>query len=146
MTFYALSGIVLVFRNTDMFKRQTIIRNIIESNLSVEKLAKEIKIKGLKIIKFDGDILYFKGGNYNRKNGDVVYTKMKLPYLMSKLTALHKSSTKKPLYGFNILFAMSLLFFVISSFWMYLPNSQIFKKGMYFVVAGLPLILILIFV
>jgi hypothetical protein len=62
------------------------------------------------------------------------------------MTQLHKANTDKPLFFLNILFGLSLLFFVISSFWMFLPGSNIFKKGMYFALAGLALALLLIFV
>lgn len=65
---------------------------------------------------------------------------------MTQLTQLHKASTKKPLFFLNVFFAMSLLFFVISSFWMFRPSTSIFKKGIYFTIAGIVLTLILLFV
>ena len=38
------------------------------------------------------------------------------------------------------------LFFVVSAFWMYMPSSGIFKKGMYFVAAGILLTLLMLWV
>jgi hypothetical protein len=65
---------------------------------------------------------------------------------MTKLTDLHKASTKQPLFFLNIFFGISLLFFVVSSFWMFLPGTATFKKGLYFALAGLILTLILIYI
>jgi hypothetical protein len=62
------------------------------------------------------------------------------------MTHLHKASTNEPLFFLNIFFGLSLLFFVISSFWMFLPKSEIFKKGMYFMIGGVILTLLLIFI
>ncbi len=66
--------------------------------------------------------------------------------MLQKLTQLHKASTKQPLFFLNVFFAASLLFFVISSFWMFMPKTSIFKKGLYFTLAGIALTLILLWV
>gem|GEM_PF-5564251 len=41
---------------------------------------------------------------------------------------------------------LSLLFFVVSSFWMFLPNTTVFKKGLYLTLSDVVLTLILIFI
>jgi len=61
------------------------------------------------------------------------------------MTDLHKATTDSPLFFLNIFFGASLLFFVLSSFWMFLPNTTVFKKGMIFTAAGLVLTLLMIF-
>jgi hypothetical protein len=58
---------------------------------------------------------------------------------------LHKATTKSPVYWLNIFFGVSLLFFVISSFWMFLPNTTIFKKGVYFSILGFIMTVIILF-
>jgi hypothetical protein len=72
-------------------------------------------------------------------------TTKELPFLLEKLTKLHKADTKEPLFFLNVFFGLSLLFFVISSFWMFLPKTKIFKKGLYFAIAGIILTLVLLF-
>ena len=57
---------------------------------------------------------------------------MKLPILLQKMEKLHKATTESPLYYLNLFFGASLLFFVLSSFWMFTPKMPAFKKGMYF--------------
>jgi hypothetical protein len=59
---------------------------------------------------------------------------------------LHKATTQSPLYFLNLFFGGSLLFFALSSFWMYAPKMPIFKKGLYFALAGAALTVLMLFV
>lgn len=52
------------------------------------------------------------------------------------MTNFHKAPSKGNLGGLNTLFGLTLLFFVLSSFFFFSPKSQIFKRGMVFLVAG----------
>jgi hypothetical protein len=144
MAVYALSGIVLIFRDTNFLKSEKQNEKQLKPNLKNEELGKELRMKELKIDKEEGDILSFKQGTYNKTTGVAKYTTKELPPFISKLTKLHKSSTKDPLFYLNVFFAISLLFFVISSFWMFLPKTTIFKKGLYFTLAGIILTIILL--
>ena len=147
MAVYALSGIVLIFRKTDTFKKEVAVKVVVAPQLDNEALGKALKIKELQFDKENGDMAYFQnGGSYNRTTGEATYTTKKLPFIMEKMTKLHKATTKSPIYWLNIFFGLSLLFFVISSFWMFLPHSSIFKKGLYFSLAGLVLTIIILFV
>ncbi|MGB0984927.1 MAG: hypothetical protein ACPG19_12840 [Saprospiraceae bacterium] len=146
MAVYALSGIVLIFRDTDALKNKTEISKTIAPNISKEALGKTLKMKKLKVNQEEGDIYFFKDGQYNKATGAVEYTKKELPYLLGKMTHLHKAKSSEPLYFLNIFFGLSLLFFVISSFWMFMPSSSIFKKGMYFTAGGIILTLLLLFI
>jgi uncharacterized iron-regulated membrane protein len=146
MAMYALSGITLIFRDTDFLKKEMQHEKQLNPGITAETLGKELKIKGLKIDKEEGDIQIFKQGTYNKSTGEVKYTTKELPYVLDKMTKLHKADTKSPLYYLNIFFGISLLFFVVSSFWMFLPKTTIFKKGLYFTLAGIVLTIILILV
>ena len=146
MAVYALSGVVMIFRNTDFLKKEQTISKTLKAGLSAEELGKEIRIRDLKIESQDGDVQQFKGGRYNKATGQVAYQVKSLPLLLDKLTRLHKASTGQPLFYLNVFFGASLLFFVISSFWMFLPKTAIFKKGIYFALAGLLLTVVLLVV
>ena len=100
----------------------------------------------VKVDKKEGDILYFKDGNYNQKTGVAEVKKMQLPFVLEKMERLHKATTDSPVYFLNIFFGASLLFFVLSAFWMYTPKMPVFKKGMYFATAGIVLTLVLVFI
>ena len=144
MAVYALSGIVLIFRDTNFLKNDKQNEKHLKPNLTSEELGKELRMKDLKIDKEEGDLLSFKQGTYNKTTGVAKYTSKELPAFVAKLTKLHKSSTKDPLFYLNVFFAISLLFFVLSSFWMFLPKTTIFKKGLYFTLAGIILTIILL--
>ena len=103
-------------------------------------------MRNLKISAHNGDTVSFANGVYNMSSGVANYTVKSLPFVMDKLTKLHKANTKQPLFYLNVFFGVSLFFFVISSFWMFLPKTTIFRKGLYFALAGVLLTIILLFV
>ena len=146
MAVYALSGIVLIFRDTDFLKTDQQFEEKFAPKLSNEELGKELRYRDFNVTKEEGDIVSYKNGTYNKKTGVANYTEKDLPYVLNKLTHLHKASTDDPLYYLNIFFGCSLLFFVISAFWMYMPKTTIFKKGILFALAGIVLTLVLLFV
>jgi hypothetical protein len=146
MAMYSISGIVLIFRDTDFLKQETRHEKKLDPGLNAEMVGKEIKIKKLEFQAVDGAIATFNQGNYNLETGDVTYTTKALPLVLDKMTHLHKAKSADPLYVLNIFFGLALLFFVLSSFWMFLPGTSIFKKGLYFSAAGMALVIILLLV
>jgi hypothetical protein len=146
MAVYALSGIVLIYRDTDFLKKEKQVEKKVAPGTKEAELGKMLGIRELKVSRTEGDTLYFAQGTYNTVTGVANYKTKQLPYVMNQLTQLHKASTKKPLYWLNTFFGASLLFFVISSFWMFRPKTAIFKKGIYFTIAGIILTLVLLFV
>jgi len=146
MAVYAISGIVMIFRDTDLFKKKKQVEQQLAPNLNAADLGKALRIRDLQFESEKGDIAFFKTGNYNKTTGVAIYTVTSLPVVLDKLTRLHKANTKQPLYYLNIFFGVSLLFFVISSYWMFLPKTTIFRKGLYFTLGGLVLTLMLLFV
>ncbi len=146
MAVYALSGIVLIFRDTDFLKQERQVEQQLKPYASESELGQLLRKRNLKIQKQEGDVLYFTEGTYNQATGIAVYTVKELPFILDKMTHLHKAKTADSLYFFNIFFGLSLLFFVVSSFWMFTPTTSVFKKGMYFTVGGIVLTLLLLFV
>jgi uncharacterized iron-regulated membrane protein len=119
MAIYALSGIVMIFRDTNFLKQQKQVTKQVKPNAEPDELGRLLDIRPFKIQKQEGNIIYF--------------------------TELHKARSGQPLFFLNVFFGVSLLFFVISAFWMFLPKTTIFKKGLYFTLAGVILTLVLIF-
>lgn len=145
MAVYAISGIVLVFRNYDFLKFEKSIHKAIAPGLSEKELGKELKIRNLEIKRAAGDTLYFETGRYNLKTGDVSYTAKAYPFPLNAFVKLHLSSAKDRFYWLNVFSGGALLFFSVSAFFMYLPKSKILKKGILFALAGFALTLILLF-
>lgn len=145
MAVYAISGMVMVFRSTDFLKSVVKIEKTVEPNLKAEQLNPILKMK-VNVEKEENGIMYFKGGQYNSQTGELKAEKKELPFILGKMEHLHKATTNDPLFYLNLFFGLSLLFFVISSFWMFLPGTKVFKKGLYFTLGGIILTLIMLFV
>ncbi len=145
MAVYALSGITLIYRNTNTFKKAKQVDKTIDSGLSAEQLGQTLRIRNLKVEEEKEGLFYFEDGTYNSNTGEVSYVERRIPYVLDKMQHLHKAKKGDRFYFLNIFFGISLFFFVISAFWMFLPKSKTFKKGMYFTLAGIVLMLILLF-
>lgn len=146
MLVYALSGFVLIFRDTSFLKQTTQINTQIATNLDPQQLGKALKIKLKNSTLKDGNIYFNQDGVYQPQTGAVQYSTTQLPYLLNKMVKLHKANSHSPLYFLNLFFAVSLLFFAVSAFYMYRPSTKIFKKGMYYAAAGAVLTLFLVLI
>jgi len=145
MAVYSLSGIVMIFRDTDFLKQEKQITKTLKTNATAEELGPLLKMREVKVIGEEGDVIKFPNGTYNKATGEAQYTVKELPTVLANMTRLHKARSADPLFFLNIFFGVSLFFFVISSFWMFMPKTSIFKKGMYFTIAGIVLTLVLLF-
>ncbi|OYU57333.1 MAG: hypothetical protein CFE25_04750 [Chitinophagaceae bacterium BSSC1] len=146
MAVYSISGIILIFRETDFLKSEKTKVQTVATNLDAVDLGKAIKIKELKVLSDTNNIVSFKQGTYNKVSGVAEFKVKELPFVVSKMTNFHKASTKQPLFYLNIFFGLSLFFFVISSFWMFMPQTSIFRKGLIFTLVGVVLTLVLLFI
>ena len=146
MAVYGLSGTIMIFRDTDFLKMNKPVTRQLKPNIKSEELGKELRMKDFKIDAEEGDMISFKQGTYNKSTGIANYTSKEWPRFIDKLTQLHKADTRSPLFFLNVFFGVSLLFFVLSAFWMFLPKTTIFKKGLYFTFGGIIVTLILVFV
>ena len=143
---YAISGITLIFRKTDTFKKTVTKEITLDKETKTKDLGKSLEIKDFKVDSTHSEIVYFKEGNFNKTTGKAVITKKEYPYLLDKMMKLHKATTNSPVYWLNIFFGLSLLFFVISSFWMFLPSTSTFKKGVIFSLLGFLMTILILFI
>ena len=146
MAVYSISGIILIFRDTDFLKQEKLVKKTIEVNISANKLGEALKIKRLKVERTDEGKMYFENGWYDKTTGSAEYTVKELPLLIKKLNHFHKAQSGDPMFFMNIFFGLSLLFFAISAFWMFTPDSKIFKKGLLFSLGGVILMMLLLFI
>ena len=143
---YALSGIVLIFRDSDTFTIEKTQEVIVPEGTSLNQLGQVLHIKRLKIERKKSGIVYFKEGEYNMTSRKANFATRELPYVLDKMTHFHKAKTGDPLFFLNILFGLSLLFFVVSAFGMFIPGTAVFKKGMFFALGGIVVALVLLFI
>jgi len=145
MAVYAISGVMLVYRDTNFLKKENKTEIVLKPNLSEKELAKEIKMRNIEFQPGEGDLKSFENGTYNVKTGEAKYSKMKLPFVLEKFNELHKSTSKHRYATLNTVFGLVLFFFVISSFWMFNFKSKAFRRGMIYAGIGFVLALIMVF-
>lgn len=146
MAVYALSGILMIFRDTDFLKKEKLMTRQIQPNAEDKDLPELLKMRQLKVKKTEGSLVYFDNGTYDRNTGKAEITIKELPWFFNKLTQIHKARSGDSLFFLNVFFGVSLLFFVVSSFYMFLPKTSIFRKGLYFTLAGIVLTIILVLI
>lgn len=145
MAVYALSGVLLIYRDTNFLKKENKTEIVLKPNMTEKELAKEIKMRNVEFKPGNDDLKVFEDGTYNSVTGETKYTKMKLPFVLEKFNELHKSTSKHRYASLNTLFGLVLFFFVISSFWMFNFKSKAFRRGMIYAGVGFVLALIMVF-
>ncbi|HOY96405.1 MAG TPA: hypothetical protein PK509_11750, partial [Catalimonadaceae bacterium] len=146
MAVYATSGVILIFRNTDFLKNSIHKVEQLKPGMDEKAVGEAIDVRNLKFDSTSGAVQFFKLGTYHSETGVADYTLKKYPFVVKKLTDLHKANTKDPLFYLNIFFGASLLFFVLSAFWMYMPGTTVFRKGLLFTAAGILLVVLMLMV
>jgi hypothetical protein len=133
---YALSGIVLVYRDTDFLMRNVQVEKKLSPGIDPSELGKMLRIKGFSVTKTEGDVVHFQNGSYNKTTGLAAYTARELPFVLQKCVGLHKTVSGKTTHWYAILFGTLLCFLAVSSFWMYPNNTSMFCRGICIAVAG----------
>jgi hypothetical protein len=142
---YSISGVVLIYRNTDFLKSEKQIEKQISPNLKESELGGILHVRNLEIVKIEGDIISFRNGTYNMATGVVNYSEKTLPAFLERFNNLHKKASGSISYLFSTIFGVLLLFLAISSFWMFKPTTKMFRRGIIFTGSGLLLAIILLF-
>lgn len=133
---YAFSGITLIYRDSDFLKKEKIVKVNLPVDTKPADLGQALRMRDFKILKTEGDMIYFQGGSFNTTTGEASTTVKELIFPFNKLTSLHKTPSKSPVHWFNLLFGIMLLFMAISSFWMFKPGSKVFRTGIILVLTG----------
>jgi hypothetical protein len=141
---YGLSGITLIFRDTDFLKKEKKITLDLSKGINPSELGSTLRMRDFKVEKTEGDIIYFKGGSYNTVTGAAEQTINELIFPLNKLTNLHKTPSKNVLHWFTLSFGIVMLFLALSSLFMFKSGSKVFRKGMLTVAAGVVFVLILL--
>ncbi|MEI8650231.1 hypothetical protein P4S73_23995 [Paraglaciecola sp. Hal342] len=136
MAVYATSGILLIFRSTDLLKYEYTTVHELAAELSPQALQKELHLKGYKFQQENETEIRFNYGVYQKATGQAEVTKQDYPLVLRKLVSLHKATTNSPLFVLNITFGVVLLFFVVSAFLMFMPKAKLFKNGLKIASAG----------
>lgn len=136
MAIYAFTGVVLIYRDTTIFKRSTYIEKIVPTQLNAEQLGQKLRIRNLSIKEEKNGVLYFEQGEYVPNTGEVRYHSMEYPTWIAELNRLHLGSSQYRYSWLTTLFGIALFFFCFSSFWLIPGSKKILKRSLYFILAG----------
>ena len=146
---YSLSGILQIYRDTDLLKHDVVTHKKLEVNLAPDKLKDALRLRRLVVEKTEGTVLYFKEGNYNNATGMATYTTKEWYNWVLTFTELHKTRSKEQGHSlshyFTTIFGVLLLFMSVSAFWMFKPGTKLFSRGVYMTIAGIAASIILLF-
>jgi hypothetical protein len=141
---YCISGILLIYRDTSFLKNKKNIERQLVPNLSENELGMALHSRNFAVIKTKGDSVYFKNGTYNKITGLAKYTDFVLPSFLERFNKLHTSNNRNPIHVLSVIFGILLLFLAISSFWMFKPDTKLFKRGICFAAIGILAAIILL--
>jgi len=133
---YGLSGIVMIYRDTDFLKQDKIVQKQLRPGIKETDLGKALRMKNFEVQKVDGNIVFFKDGTYNKETGAAQYKDKALPAFLEKLSGLHKTVSRNLVHVVGVVYGVLLLFLAISSFWMFKPRTKTFRNGMITVAVG----------
>jgi len=144
---YVISGIVLLYRDTNFLKSEKVIERTIDAGISENDLGRALGMRHFRIEKSEGDLIYFNGnGTYNQSTGLVKYSVNSLPEWINKMNSFHKTMSRNVMHWFGLIYGIALTFLAISSFWMFKVKTRLFKRGMIFTAVGLILAVILLYI
>lgn len=142
---YALSGIVLVYRETDLLKAEAQVERTVPQQLAPGDLARLLHARHFEVTADEGDVLHFqdgsslKDGMYVKSTGNLSYVGKSYPGVIEKLVGLHKLASSKAMHAVSVIYGALLLFLAVSSLLMYGVGSGGFRRAM--TVSGLGLVL-----
>lgn len=142
---YCLSGVILVYRNTDVFTVDKEYNESIQKNLDASELSKALGLRRLRVEKEVGDSIWFNYGVYDKHSGVAQYTIETYPDFIWTINGFHKSRSGDGVHWFAVVYGVLLLFLALSSFWMYKPKSKSFKRGIVISAIGIVLAAIALF-
>lgn len=126
---FSISGIVLIYRDTDVFRIEREYEQQLKPQLDKSELRDVLDIRHIRFQEETDKTITFEQGIYNKESGIAQYKLLEYPYIIGKLNFMHKAISREIMHWFATVYGILLLFLAISSFWMYKPNTRLFRRG-----------------
>ena len=133
---YCVSGVILLYRDTDLFTIDKQYIETIEKNVSANELGSALELRRLHVTEETADTIYFNYGNYCKSSGVANYTINTYPDIVWTINSFHKLKSRYNMHWIGLIYGIFLSFLAISSYWMYKPKSKKFKRGLVLSVIG----------
>lgn len=141
---FALSGVTMVFRNAGFLQTEQTIVKQCPPNMEGDQLLGFLHEKDIKITGTQGNIVTLNSGSYDKATGKAEYHARKAVFPMNKFIALHKSIGKNAVGWIVGVYGLALLFLAVSSFWMFKPTTNQFKRGLMWSAGGIIVAIVLL--
>lgn len=133
---FAISGVTLVFRNTDFLKtEQTQVRNL-PAALSADQLSQELRMRNFTVESEDDQTIHFNQGSYNKVTGEASLKVEDVVFPINLMNRFHKISGNDTVYIISVLFAIILVFLAVSSLFIF-PKGRLLKRAIILTLIGL---------
>lgn len=133
---YSISGIVLTYRNTQLFQSEYRVEKNLEPGMEATELGEALQMRGFRVESENDNVIYFESGTYNKMTGLVSYSSYELPSILERFIRLHKTKSGSIQSYFTVALGISLGFMAISSLWLYKPGTNRSKRGFMLTAAG----------
>ncbi len=133
---YALSGVILIYRNTSFLRYEKRTEKVIEANLPVEQLGAKLRMHRFKVTSQKGDTIFFNGGHYIPATGEAVVVRKTYPETVMKLIRLHMMSGRNQFAIVGGIYGILLTFLAISGLFMYKFKSRNGRRGIVLTLLG----------
>lgn len=147
---YAVSGVVLVYRETDFLKSEETVEKQLPQNLEPQEVARMLHARRFEQTGDEGGVLRFRDGSaitdgaYDRATGSISYVGKQYPAFIEKMVHLHKLGSAKALHVVSVVYGVLLLFLALSSLFMYGKGSGGFRRAMAGSAIGLALAVVIL--
>lgn len=141
---YALSGMLLIYRNTDFLKTEKVEEKQLVANLSTDDLGLQLRIRNLKIERAEGEIFYFKEGFYDAATGKSVVVRKVYIFPFDKLINLHKITGAHNVSVLSLVYGFMLCFLAVSSLFMFKLGSRKSLRGMGLIAVSIVLTIVIV--
>jgi hypothetical protein len=142
---YSLSGMVLLYRDRGLLVSEVQVEKTLAPGLAPDELGMQLRIRGFRPLKTEGDVVQFREGTYNRATGVAIYKAKRFPAVLQKWVDLHKTTSASLTHWFALLFGALLCFLAVSSFWMCKPGTTTFRRGICLTTAGIVVTSVVLF-
>lgn len=127
---YALSGMLLIYRNTDFMKVNKTEEMQLEAGLKGGNLAPKLRIRSFNVEREEGSKIFFKEGVYDAETGMATVTRKVYPFPLDKLVNLHKVTGVNKISVVALIYGFMLTFLAVSSLFMFKFGSKKSRRGM----------------
>jgi len=141
---FCVSGIVLIYRDTDIFRLKNEYTVQLDRNLGQPELRDQLNFKRLHVEEETDSKIVFDKGSYDKLTGIAKYTLMEYPAFIRKMNNMHTAISREKLHFFATIFGVLLLFQALSSFWMFNFSSKVFKRALVLSAIGIALAVALV--